>query len=224
MRVLLVEDDASLAESTAIFLRQSGYVVDSAETLEIAKAFLNQCNFDLVILDRLLPDGEGLSLVSYARKKAINTRFLSLTALDDINDIVEGFDVGVLDYMAKPFEPKELIARMQSVLRFPIELPKNIKQFGPLIFETDSRNFLLGKIPLPLPRTQALVLEALMSRPGVIVDKESLLDRVYGYDQHASHNSLEAQVSRLRKFLQDHTNEIEIQTIRGRGYSLRKVE
>ena len=224
MRILLVEDDGSLAESTATFLRQSGFVVDTAETLEIAKTSLSQSNFDLVILDRLLPDGEGLSLVSYARKKVIHTRFLSLTALDDVEDIVEGLDAGVLDYLAKPFEPKELVARIKKVLRYPIELPKNIKQFGPLTFETDTLNFLLGNTALALPRTQALVLEALMSRPGVIVDKESLLDRVYGYDQDASHNSLEAQVSRLRKFLQDQTNEIEIQTIRGRGYSLRKVE
>ena len=224
MRVLLVEDDASLAESLAIFLRQSGYVVDSAETLEIAKTFLQQSTFDLVILDRSLPDGEGLSLVSYARKNAIQTRFLSLTALDDVDDVVEGLEAGALDYMAKPFEPKELIARIQSVLRYPIELPQNLKQFGPLSFEPDTRNFLLGENPLALPRTQALVLEALMSRPGAIVDKESLLDRVYGYDQDASHNSLEAQISRLRKFLQDQTDEIEIQTIRGRGYSLRRVE
>ena len=224
MRVLLVEDDKSLAESTAILLRQSGYVVDTAETLEIAKAFLKQCTFELVILDRLLPDGEGLSLVSFARKKAIRTRFLSLTALDDVNDVVDGLDAGVLDYMAKPFEPKELIARIQSVLRYPIELPKNDKQFGPLTFETNARVFSLDKKPLALPRTQALVLEALMSRPGIIVDKESLLDRVYGYDQDASHNSLEAQVSRLRKFLRDQTDEIEIRTIRGRGYSLCQVE
>ena len=224
MRVLLVEDDKSLAESTAIFLRQSGYVVDSAETLEIAKAFLKQCTFDLVILDRMLPDGEGLSLVSYARENSIHSRFLSLTALDDVDDIVDGLDAGVLDYMAKPFEPKELVARMQKVLRYPIELPNSIKTFGPLAFETETRNFSLGKIPLVLPRTQALVLEALMSRPGVIVDKESLLDRVYGYDQDASHNSLEAQVSRLRKYLQGQTDEIEIQTIRGRGYTLRKTQ
>ena len=224
MRVLLVEDDKSLAESIAILLRQSGYVVDTAETLEIARAFLKQCSFDLVILDRLLPDGEGLSLVAYARKNAFHTRFLSLTALDDVDDIVEGLDAGVLDYMAKPFEPKELIARILTVMRYPLELPKSIKQFGPLTFETDTRNFILGETPLALPRTQALVLEALMSRPGIIVDKESLLDQVYGYDQDASHNSLEAQVSRLRKFLQDQTDEIEIQTIRGRGYSLCQVK
>lgn len=222
MRLLLIEDDENIAETLVAYLEKNGFVVDLAPTLAIAKAAVSENSFDLVLLDRLLPDGEGMSMLRYFEDVSKPQRVILLTALGDVDDRVRGLESGAHDYIPKPFEPRELLARIRNALRQPIKLKRDIKTLGPLTYDVESRSFAINGIALNLRRTEALVLEALMQRPGSLVSRESIESKVYGYDKFVSPNSLESQVSRLRKNLSDHTDDIKIQTTRGIGYSLIK--
>jgi len=220
MRLLLVEDEHDIAETLTHFLLKQGYVVDLAPTLAIARTMVLDSNFDLILLDRRLPDGDGLSLITYARSHNRPQRFILLTALADLDSKVTGLESGAHDYIAKPFEPRELLARIRNALRHEVITGLEIKWFGPLGYDADSRAFWINDEPLVLRRTEALVLAALMARPGVLVPRESLEARVYGYDRLVSSNSLESQISRLRRIIGEKTQSIRIHSVRGVGYSL----
>ncbi|MCL1075280.1 response regulator transcription factor [Shewanella dokdonensis] len=220
MRLLLIEDEEGIAETLVAFLERHEFVVDVAPTLAIAKVAILENEFDLVIVDRLLPDGDGISILNFAKTQHKPQRFILLTALADSHDKIQGLELGALDYIAKPFEPRELLARIRNCLRLPLEVAAQTKQFGALVYNSISHTFTLNKEPLLLRRTEALVLEALMTRPGTLVTREALEARVYGYDKFVTSNSLESQISRLRKNLAEKSDHIRIKTVRGMGYSL----
>ncbi|QSX34134.1 response regulator transcription factor [Shewanella avicenniae] len=220
MRLLLIEDDINIAETLVAYLEKQGFVVDLAPTLAIAKTAILENTFDLVLLDRLLPDGEGMSMLAFFNEHNRPQRVILLTALGDVDDRVRGLEAGAHDYIAKPFEPRELLARIRNALRQPMKAQRDIKTFGCLQYDVESRAFSIEGEALNLRRTEALVLEALMARPGSLVTRETLESRVYGFDKFVTSNSLESQVSRLRKNLAEHTDSIKIQTVRGMGYSL----
>ncbi|MCP1338319.1 response regulator transcription factor [Idiomarina sp. M1R2S28] len=220
MRILLVEDDVNIAETLIAYIEKQGFVVDLADSLSMAKTALLDNEFDLLLLDRLLPDGDGISLLNFLDSQQKPQRVILLTALADIDNKVTGLESGAHDYIAKPFEPRELLARIRNVLRHPLPINHEIKTFGPLSFDVESRCFQVNGATLGLRRTEALVLEALMSRPGTLITREALESRVYGYDKLVSSNTLESQISRLRKHLGEYTDKIKIQTVRGIGYSL----
>lgn len=222
MRLLLIEDDVDIAETLVAYLERYEYVVDVAPSLAIAKVAIVENQFDLVLVDRMLPDGEGMEIINFATLQQRPQRFIVLTALGESDDRVSGLEAGAHDYIAKPFEPRELLARIRNTLKYPLEMAEQTKQFGPLTYDMINRTFAIDGEPLLLRRTEALVLEALMARPGTLVTRESLESRVYGYDKFVTSNSLESQISRLRKNLAEKTHAIGIQTIRGMGYSLTK--
>lgn len=220
MRLLLVEDDVGVAETLVAYLERQEFVVDQAPTLAIAKEAIHDNDFDLVLLDRMLPDGEGMTLIDYCSVHHKPQRFILLTALSDVDDKVNGLESGAHDYIAKPFEPRELLARIRNALRHPINTNEEVRQFGPIRYNVNNRAFTLNDEPLLLRRSEALVLEALMGRPGMVVPRDALESRVYGYDKFVSSNSLESQISRLRKHLAEKTDKVKIQVVRGLGYSL----
>ncbi len=220
MRLLLVEDEADIAETLTAYLERNGFVVDRAPTLEIARDVLDTETFDLVIVDRLLPDGDGIALIAHAEATARPQRFLLLSALAGIDDKVSGLELGARDYVAKPFEPRELLARIRSALRQSLQVKREVRHFGPLAYDVESGGFTLEEAPLPLRRAEALVLAALMMREGALVRRETLESRVYGYDKIVNANSLESTVSRLRKTLAEHSARVHIRAVRGVGYQL----
>lgn len=220
MRLLFVEDDPDVAETLVVYLERQGFVVDVAPTLAIARDALEDGEFDLVLLDRMLPDGDGVSLIAYAEARHKRQRFILLTALAGIDDKVAGLESGAQDYISKPFEPRELLARIRNAMRHPIDAPRDVRVFGPLKFDVDHGAFFVDDEPLTLRRTEALVLEALIARPGLVVRRETLEARVYGYDKFVNANSLESQISRLRTNLAKKTDRVKIQAIRGLGYRL----
>ena len=124
------------------------------------------------------------------------------------------------DYIAKPFEPRELLARIRIALRRSLEVRRETRQFGPLLYDLESGVFFIDEAPLTLRRTEALVLEALMARPGAVIQRETLEARVYGYDKVVNANSLESQISRLRTNLARRTDRVRIRAVRGLGYCL----
>jgi DNA-binding response OmpR family regulator len=220
MRLLLVEDDEDIAETLVAFLERNGFVVDVADSLAMAEDALEGGGFDLILLDRVLPDGDGVALIGYAKARNRPQRFLLLTALSEIDDRVGALELGADDYLSKPFEPRELLARIRNALRRPLNAERDTRQFGPLIMDVQGCSFTVSGTPLSLRRTEALVLEALMARPGQLVRRETLESRVYGYDKFVNANSLESQISRLRRNLGEHTAQVKIHAVRGMGYQL----
>ena len=220
MRLLMVEDDAGVTETLATYLRRKGYVVDAAGTLDMAREALASNRFDLVIVDRTLPDGDGMELVVGAAERGRPQRFLMLTAMSGVEDTVAALEAGAIDYVVKPFEPRELLARIRNALRRELAEPQALKRFGPLSYDVETNGFTIDDDPLVLRRTEALILAALIARPGAMVQRETLEARVYGYDQFVNANSLESQISRLRRQLAARTDRVRIQAVRGVGYRL----
>ncbi len=220
MRLLLVEDDEDIAETLVAFLEKHGFVVDVADSLAMAEDALAGGGFDLVLLDRVLPDGDGVALIAHAKATHRPQRFLLLTALSEIDDRVDALELGADDYVSKPFEPRELLARIRNALRRPLNSRRETRHFGPLSMDVDACSFTIDGTPLSLRRVEALVLEALMARPGQLVRRETLESRVYGYDKFVNANSLESQISRLRRNLSERTPQVKINAVRGMGYQL----
>lgn len=220
MRLLMVEDDGGVAETLAAYLRRQGYVVDAAGTLGVAQEALELNAFDLVIVDRTLPDGDGLELVTQAATRGRPQRFIMLTAMSGVEDTVAALEGGAIDYVVKPFEPRELLARIRNALRRELVVPQEIKRFGPLTHDVVANGFAIDDEPFVLRRTEALILAALIARPGAMVQRETLEARVYGYDRFVNANSLESQISRLRRQLATRTDMVKIQAVRGVGYRL----
>ena len=220
MKVLLVEDSPKLSESLQTLFRKNGFVADVAGTLQVAKEAVRTYPYDLVMLDRMLPDGDGLDVIKFCREYSVLTRFMVLSALDQTSEKVKGLELGAEDYIAKPFEPEELVARVKVAVRRPISTQKREKTFGSLTWDLDSSNFSIGEQPFVPRRYEALILEVLMQNPGKVVRREALENSVYGYDRDIASNSLEAHISRLRKSLDEEQAGVQIKTVRGVGYVL----
>ncbi len=221
MKILLVEDDPDLAATMQRLLDRQNYVVDHAGSLQVAKAAVLDNEYAIVLLDRRLPDGDGTELIRYARSKELNTRFLILSALGEIEQRVEGLDLGADDYMVKPFEPDELLARMRAAARRPLPESEKILELGNLRLNCATRNFRISGETVVLPRREMVILECLMSGAGRVVTRDVLESAMYGYDEEVQSNTLESHVSRLRKNLASKEAGVAIHTVRGVGYLLR---
>ncbi len=222
MKILLVEDDKELADTTRWILEKNKIVVDVAESLLLAKAAILDHEYSVVLLDRRLPDGEGTELIHYAKQHGVETRFLVISAVGDLGSRVEGLDLGADDYLVKPYEVDELLARIRAVERRPLQEGDRVYELGNVRFNRDTRNFRICGETLVFSRREMLVLESLISGAGRVVARESLQAHVYGYDEEVKPNAVEAHVSRLRKTLATQNSGVKIHTIRGVGYMLKE--
>lgn len=220
MRILLVEDEPEMASILNNVLGRHGIVADISHTLLQAQQALLLDVHDLVLLDRRLPDGDGLDLIAKARARQPDLPIIVLTGRDAIADRVEGLDRGADDYLIKPFAVEELLARIRAVGRRPAQAGIPDARVGALLFDFNAREARVGNQMLQLPRRQLLVLECLCMRSGRTVTREFLLERVYGFDDHIQSNALEAHVSKLRRALDQAEAGVEIRVIRGVGYLL----
>jgi two-component system OmpR family response regulator len=221
MRILLVEDEPELASMLRSTLEKQGYVVDHAATLEVAEEAVALIEHDVALLDRQLADGDGISLLGLIRRRRPNLPVIVISALGKPADRVHGLDQGADDYLAKPFLIEELIARIRAVLRRPASVQAEAVTAGNMEFDI-TRGIIQvdGKI-LDLPRREFLALEALMRRAGQTVRRIALEQSVYGVDDEIQSNSLDANISRLRRKLADAGANVEIHPVRGVGYLLR---
>ena len=222
MRILLVEDEFDLARSTARFLKANDYEVDVAGTLAIAWEYLKEIDYALVLLDRRLPDGDGLSLIAKSQRLTRVPRFLILSALGDVDDKVAGLDTGASDYIVKPHESKELLARIRATLRLPRAVNQGQTEIGALHYDRATRQFQVKGEDLELRRREFVILELLALRPRNIVRRNEIIGRIYGFDEAPSSNALESHISRLRHRLHEAGAGVQIQTARGLGYLLRE--
>jgi two-component system OmpR family response regulator len=222
MRLLLAEDEMEMASVLILALRNHDLIVDHVATLASAQEAIRLTIYDALLLDRHLPDGDGLALVTWMRRNGKAVPAIMLTAQGDLGDRVEGLDAGADDYLAKPFAIEELMARLRAVLRRPGVIETQKLRLGVLQLDLLNREAVVHERRLELPRRELLVLEALMRRAGRTVERRTLQEEVYGMDDEIQSNALDAHVSRLRRKLDDVAAGVEIHTIRGIGYLMRQ--
>ncbi len=216
MRILVVEDDALLADSLVASLKQAGYGVDCASNGLDADYMLSQHDYDLTVLDLGLPGMDGFQVLKRLRERKPLAPVLILTARDALEDRVKGLDLGADDYMSKPFELPELEARIRALLRRSSWGGNELIRFGGLSFDAAGRRVFCGERPLELPARELGIFELLLQRAGKVVSKEQLLESLYGWEAETGDNAIEVYIHRLRKKLEG--SGVTIATVRGLGY------
>lgn len=216
MRLLLVEDDAILRDGLEAALSMLAFQVEAVSLLSDAEAAMRAGSFDAVVLDVMLPDGSGLDLLRRLRAGADATPVLLLTARDTVGDRVRGLDLGADDHLGKPFDLEELAARLRAVVRRGQGRSAPSLVWGGLVLDPARREVTLDSAPVPLSRREFAVLEALMERPGIILSREDLQERLYGWLDEVESNTVEVHVHKLRAKLWRDV----IRTVRGFGYRM----
>lgn len=220
MRLLLVEDHKRFAESIKFGLENESFAVDIADNGAEADAAIASVQYDAIVLDLGLPDIDGLQLLRAWRDQGVIVPVLILTARDGLEDKVEGLNMGADDYLLKPFEMVELVARIRALLRRPGGALGMVMTAGNVSFDTTAREVRVDDEPISISRREMGVLEQLMRRFGRVVPKTVLEDKIYGFDEEVSSNSVEVHVSRLRKRLTQNGANVSVHTLRGVGYLL----
>ena len=214
MRVLIVEDDAGIATGLAATLKASGYAVDVTATLAMASAALRVEPFDLVLLDLSLPDGDGLDWLRQVRRSGSVMPVLIMTARDALPDRVAGLDEGADDYVVKPFEPEELLARMRVALRRSEGRASPLLRHGDLVVDPAAHTVLRNGESVSLRAKEFALLLALLRGSGQVLSRQRLEQALYGFDEVLDSNALEVHMHHLRRKLGDGL----VKTVRGVGY------
>lgn len=220
MRVLIVEDEIRLAESIQEILKENkinaDIVVDGIDGYDYGASL----DYDVILLDVMLPGLSGFDIITKLREQKIDTPVIFLTAKDSIENKIKGLNKGADDYLTKPFNPQELIARIKAVSRRKGEIILDEIQFGDLILNTDNHSLSVHGKTLHLGMKEYELMELFMSSPKQIFSKEQLISKIWGFDSEAMDNNVEAYISFLRKKLSYLQSSVTIQTIRKVGYHL----
>jgi DNA-binding response OmpR family regulator len=221
MQILIVEDDRKLAIQLRKGLEENGHsttiVFDGQDGFEAGL----QGGFDVLVLDVMLPGMDGFSLIRKFRDRRVTTPVLLLTAKDDPDDIVIGLDAGADDYLTKPFSFKVLIARLRALSRRKIVEPSSELHIADLVLDPASREVRRAGFPIPLARTEFMLLEFLMRNCGRVMTKPRLFEAVWGVDREVEGNTLERYISMLRSKIDTPGKPRLIHTSRGVGYAIR---
>lgn len=226
MKLLIIEDDASLSEIMCRALRSEGYVVECAATFFDAEDKIAGYSYDCILLDIMLPDGNGLKLLEHIKALDKGDRVIIISARDSIDDKVAGLDLGADDYLAKPFYMAELSARIKSVLRRGSAAVSKQMCAGNIELSIESRRVVVGGSDVPLLKKEFDILLYFMQRPGHIVDKAVLAESVWGDHIDAADNFqfVYAQIKNLRKRLAEAGATFNIKAVYGFGYKFCEVE
>ena len=220
MFVVLVEDDPYIAQSICAALNFLNISVEHVSTASAADYFIRHSAVDLCLLDLGLPDQDGLDLLKKWRQDQIHTPVLVLTARIQTQQCIQALNVGADDYLTKPFELDELIARIHALTRRHRGFSSNVLQFENLSLNRDTQEVFYQHQPVQLSRREYSLLETLMSHPNQVLKNEQLLDKLYGYQDSIESNALNVHIYHLRQKLQADL----IQTIRGIGYMFKVPE
>lgn len=216
MRILLVEDDRVIAQAVREQAESEGHSVDHAARLDAAGDAMAVAHFDLILLDLMLPDGRGLPFLRSLRAKGDPTPVIIMTALDQVSDRIDGLNAGADDYLVKPFDLSELSARIGAVSRRYAGNPNPRIELGEVSVDIAARSLTRAGKPVPLTAREWVLLEAFLQKPGQLLSKAVLEERLYSFDAEVESNTIEVHVSRLRKKLGSDM----IVTERGLGYRL----
>lgn len=216
MKLLLIEDEPALSEALSTLLRAEGYAVDPVASLHSAETAVRLSTYDAVLLDLYLPDGDGMAWLRQQRAKGSTCPVIIMTARDQVSDRIAGLQSGADDYVLKPFDAQELLARLGAVMRRTQGVASNWQQLGDLGLDLQGRRARVGTQDIELTAKEWAVLEKLASRPGRIVNKEALDQALYSFDDDIGSNTLEVYISRIRKKI----GKQRVETVRGLGYRL----
>jgi two-component system cell cycle response regulator CtrA len=222
MRVLLVEDDASTAKSIELMLKSEGYIIDTTDLgedgLEIGKIY----DYDIIILDLMLPDMDGYDVLKALRDAKVETPILILSGLTELDNQIKGLGYGADDYLTKPFDKRELIARLQAIVRRSQGHSQSIIETGKVKVNLDSRTVEVAGAPLHLTGKEYGIIELLSLRKGSTLTKEMFLNHLYGGMDEPEVKIIDVFICKLRKKIQDAAGgDNYIETVWGRGYVLR---
>ncbi|MCC7459752.1 MAG: response regulator transcription factor [Proteobacteria bacterium] len=218
MKILIVEDDKTLLSQLSQRIRSEGYAVDEASTGEDGLHLIQESPIDLAIVDLGLPDFSGIELIKTARKKGSKIPVLILTARNKWQEKVEGLEAGADDYMVKPFEIEELLARIRVLLRRQGGWTQSVLHCGPISLEPSTHTVTKKGKKIELTSFEFKVLEYLMTHAGEVISKTKLSDHIYEEDADRDSNVMEVFIRRLRKKLDEDGKLNIIETIRGEGY------
>ncbi len=222
MRLLLIEDSTRLQELLGETLRDAGYRLDVGATVAELKNLARSVAYDLIIVDLGLPDGDGLIAIRELRSTGLSVPILVVTARGTIEDRISGLDSGADDYLIKPFNHAELLARVRALLRRPAEIRGPRLEVGSLVFDEGTGEAHCEGRAIDLRPSERRLLSLLMRRRGTVIPKSSIEEALSEFGRELSPNAVEALVSRLRKALADANCTVTLGTVRGLGYVLKE--
>lgn len=221
MRLLLVEDEVRLSQALVEILQKNHYGVDAVYTGSEGLKYAQSGIYDVIILDVMIPELSGWEILKKIREEKNNVPVLMLTARDEMEDKIYGLDLGADDYMTKPFNTDELLARIKALTRRRGEVKENCLEFGDLLFDKDKCEISKkGGESIKLSLKEFQILDLLFDNPGQIIDKERIISKIWGGDSDAEYNNVEVYISFLRKKMETLKINTKIRTARGIGYSL----
>ena len=222
MRILIVEDETRIADFLQRGLRAEGHFPVVANDGESGLALALEGDFDLILLDMMLPGLHGRDICQQLRMGKVNTPLIILSAMDSLDDVIAGLRMGADDYMTKPFSFEELLARIETVMRRSSEVASEEQSLalGPLAFDRESLRFTVDGKEIKMTAKELAIIELLMSHPGTLFSRERILSNVWGLNMDPLTNVVDVYIGKLRKKIDsDNTNSI-IETVRGLGYRL----
>lgn len=223
MRILIIEDNKDLCDSIDFHLQNQGYNTDVCYTGEDALYYVLQRSYDVIILDRMLPVMDGLTILKEIRSKHILVPVILVTAMDQINDRVDGLDAGADDYVVKPFAIEELLARVRALARRPHHITDTkILSFGNLTFDATLQQMHTPTKSCPLSKRESDLLEYFMRHPNQILHREQIFAHVWGPDNFVENGNLDNYMHFLRRHLRSVNANIIIKTIHNIGYTMRE--
>ena len=220
MKVLLVDDEKQLIDALKAILKKNNFSVDCAFNGEDGLDLALTGIYDVIVLDIMMPKVDGLTVLKKLRENKINTPILMLSAKSEISDKVIGLNMGADDYIAKPFDTQELLARIRALLRRKATFTGDLLSFNDICLDRDSLKLIKDDKSITLGKKEFQILEMLILNDGKRIDKERFIEKIWGYDTDAEYNTIEVYVSFLRKKLLAVDSKTEIKSLRGIGYTL----
>ena len=222
MKILIIEDEPSLREIMQHYLEKERYIVEIAGTVSDALLKLSDYDYDCILLDIMLPDGDGLNILQQLKEMRKQENVIIISAKDSIDDKITGLNLGADDYLSKPFHLAELAARVASVIRRKYHEGEISIELGNVKIVPDKFEVYINSVLLDLNRKEYDILNYFISRPNRLVDKETLAEAVWGdhIDQVDNFDFIYAQIKNLRKKLKDYGSTLEIKAVYGFGYKL----
>ena len=223
MRILIIEDEVRIADFLQRGLRAEGHFSVVANDGEAGFALALEGDFDLVLLDMMLPGMHGRDICQQLRMNKINTPLIILSAMDSLDDVIAGLRMGADDYMTKPFSFEELLARIETVMRRNSEIGDEEQSLavGPLAFDRQSLRFSVDGEEIKMTAKELAIIELLMSHPGTLFSRERILSNVWGLNMDPLTNVVDVYIGKLRKKIDEDSDDSLIETVRGLGYRLK---
>ena len=222
MRILVIEDERDLNLLIKKRLKDEGYSVDSAYDGEEAIDYLESADYDLLIVDIMMPKKDGLSLISELRAKKRSTPAIFLSAKDTIEDRVKGLDAGADDYLVKPFAFEELLARIRVLLRKPLTIKSNVLTLADLSLNVDTHEVKRGDVPINLSAKEFNILRYMLLNQGIVLSRETIEEHIWDYDYMGASNMVDVYIRYLRRKIDEGHAKKLIHTVRGMGYVLKE--